>query len=64
MERVAGQLKDALAETRQYAARVHDALNTTAPAGACTCEELKTLLEEMRQLPVLLRVRGNNVDAQ
>ncbi len=57
-----GPLKDVLAETRQYVARVHDALNTTAPAGASAFEELKALLEELRQQPVQLRVRGRAME--
>lgn len=50
-----GGLKEVLATSRKFVAKVHDALNTTA-APSSSIDELNALLEELRQQPILLRV--------
>lgn len=56
MEKSLGGLKEALATSRQYVAKVHDALNTTAGEPS-TLADIKALLEELQQQPIQLRVR-------
>eukprot|EP00624_Nannochloropsis_granulata_P004312 evm.model.NODE_31567_length_81678_cov_30.212677.6 len=54
MEKSLGGLKEALATSRQYVAKVHDALNTTAGEPS-TLADIKALLEELQQQPIQLR---------
>jgi len=56
MEKSLGGLKEVLAMSRQYVAKVHDALNTTAGQPS-TLADIKALLEELQQQPIQLRVR-------
>ena len=56
MDKYVTGLKDALAVSRQSVAKVHDALNTTYGQPS-SLAELKELLEELQQQPILLRVR-------
>ena len=56
MEKSLGGLKEVLATSRQYVAKVHDALNTTAGQPS-TLADIKALLEELQQQPIQLRVR-------
>ncbi|GAB5030494.1 lysine-specific demethylase 5d [Nannochloropsis oceanica] len=53
MEKSLGGLKEALATSRQYVAKVHDALNTTAGQPS-TIADIKDLLEELQQQPIQL----------
>lgn len=55
MEKYASGLKEALASSRQFVAKVHDALNTTAGRPS-PLQGLKDLLLELQQQPILLRV--------
>ena len=55
MEKYVSGLKEALASSRQSVAKVHDALNTTAGRPS-PLQDLKDLLLELQQQPILLRV--------
>ena len=55
MEKYASGLKEALASSRQFVAKVHDALNTTAGRPS-PLQDLKDLFLELQQQPILLRV--------